>query len=205
MAAGCDAVVYRDLPGPALGDVLRTALDNRLSVMQAQRAEPFGQSAPRLWDFVCRSSTMRRFIKNVQRIVRQDTVLLITGETGVGKEYLARAIHAESPRSDGPFIAVNCGALPESLLESELFGHEKGAFTGASRYHRGLFELAHGGTLFLDEISEMPLPLQVRFLRVLEDRQIRPAGGENTVEMVRLPMIPVSLHNRRWESRLSRC
>ena len=103
----------------------------------------------------------------VHRVVASDATLLIMGETGVGKERLARAIHAESPRSGGPFVSVNCAALSETLLESELFGHEEGAFTGASRARRGWFELAHGGTIFLDEIGEMPKHLQVKLLTVL--------------------------------------
>jgi DNA-binding NtrC family response regulator len=104
--------------------------------------------------------------------------LLIMGETGVGKERLARAIHAEGPRSSGPFVAVNCGALPETLLESELFGHEEGAFTGASRARRGWFELSHDGTIFLDEIGEMPLHLQVKLLHVLQNHEVQRLGSE---------------------------
>ena len=124
---------------------------------------------------------MRRFVDVVRRVAQVDSPLLILGETGVGKEHLARAIHAEGPRKRGPFVAVNCGALPESLFESELFGHEQGAFTGASRARRGAFELAHGGSLFLDEVGELPLHLQVKLLRALQDGRIQPLGGEQEI------------------------
>ncbi|MHC4470636.1 MAG: sigma-54 interaction domain-containing protein, partial [Planctomycetota bacterium] len=110
-----------------------------------------------------------------------DASLLVLGETGVGKERLARAIHAEGRRSEGPFVPVNCGALPEGLFESELFGHEEGAFTGATRTRRGWFELAHGGTLFLDEIGEIPLHLQVKLLRALQEHEFQPVGSERTI------------------------
>jgi DNA-binding NtrC family response regulator len=124
---------------------------------------------------------MNAFMELVRRVIASDASLLILGETGVGKEHLARAIHAEGPRSAGPFIAVNCGALPESLLESELFGHEEGAFTGATRSRRGHFELAHRGTLFLDEIGELPPHLQASLLQVLQRREIRRLGGEAAI------------------------
>jgi DNA-binding NtrC family response regulator len=126
---------------------------------------------------------MQMFMQVVRRVVPSSATLLLLGETGVGKEHLARAIHAESPRSAGPFVAINCAALPEQLLESELFGHEEGAFTGATRSRRGAFEMAHGGTLFLDEIGEMPLHLQAKLLRVLQDFEVRRVGGERAVEV----------------------
>jgi two-component system response regulator AtoC len=112
-----------------------------------------------------------------------DATVLIQGETGTGKEYLARAVHLMSRRRDKPFIAVNCGAIPETLLESELFGHEKGAFTSANRAKPGLCELAHKGTLFLDEIGDMSLPMQVKMLRFLQDRSITRVGGVETIQV----------------------
>jgi len=142
-----------------------------------------GESEPRLGDFYSRSRRMRRFLDLVERVVDTDSSLLITGETGVGKERLAQAIHNEGDRRDGPFVSVNCGAIPEALLESELFGHEVGAFTGADRQKKGRFELASGGTIFLDEIGEMPMHLQVNLLSVLQRRCVQRVGGEELREI----------------------
>jgi two-component system, NtrC family, response regulator PilR len=127
-------------------------------------------------DLIGIGETIRKIQALVGKVARADTTVLITGDSGTGKEVVARLIHRYSERSKGPFVAVNCGALPENLLESELFGYEKGAFTGAVGSKRGLFEEAQGGIIFLDEIGEMPLPLQVKLLRVLQERRIRRLG-----------------------------
>jgi len=118
----------------------------------------------------------------VRRVASTGATVLITGESGVGKELVARAIHDQSARSSGPFVAINCGAIPESLIEAELFGHEKGSFTGAIRSHHGVFERASGGTLFLDEISEMPFRMQTRLLRVLQTRRFYRVGGNAEIQ-----------------------
>jgi two-component system response regulator AtoC len=123
------------------------------------------------------SAAMREVTDLAARVAPFPSTVLLTGESGSGKEAIARAVHRASARRDKPFVAVNCGAIPENLLESELFGHERGAFTGADRAHEGLFEEADGGTLFLDEIGEMPLQLQVKLLRVLQERTVRRVGG----------------------------
>ena len=183
IAAGCDAVLNLALPDSALEEMLSTILAKRLDAAERDLAVRPALSEPRLSDFVSNSPAMHGLMYLVERVVEHDTPLLFQGETGVGKERLALAIHAEGPRSTGPFIPVHCGALPESLLESELFGHEEGAFTGASRARRGWFELAHRGTIFLDEIAEMPMHLQVKLLRVLQDHRIQRVGSEKLLQV----------------------
>jgi len=132
-------------------------------------------------DIVTRSSLMEDLLAKAQRVAAGDASVLIQGESGSGKELLARAIHRASPRANQPFIAINCGAIPETLLESELFGHTKGSFTGAIADQRGLFIAADKGTLFLDEIGDMPLPLQVKLLRAIETREVRPIGATRSL------------------------
>lgn len=132
-------------------------------------------------ELVTVNPNMRRFLELVDRVALRDVPVLITGESGTGKELIARRLHRGSARRGGPFVAVNCAALPESLAESELFGHEKGAFTGADKDRPGRFEEANGGTLFLDEIGDLPLPLQAKLLRVLEDGLVRRLGGRRDV------------------------
>ncbi len=128
------------------------------------------------------SPALRRIEAQLPQLAARARTLLITGESGVGKEWVARAFHRFTPEGErAPFVAVNCGALPEGLLEAELFGHEKGAFTGAVRAHKGVFEQADGGTLFLDEIGDMPLSMQVRLLRVIQERQVTRLGGERAI------------------------
>jgi DNA-binding NtrC family response regulator len=179
IAAGCHAVLDANLSSLALRDVLRAILVRRRSESTSTLVARRAMADPRLSDFITSSPAMQAFMSLVTRVVASDTSLLILGETGVGKEHLARAIHAESPRASGPFIAVNCGALTETLLESELFGHEEGAFTGATRSRRGCFELAHKGVVFLDEIGELPNHLQVKLLHVLQRREIQRLGSES--------------------------
>ena len=127
------------------------------------------------------STSLERTIKQARTVASTTATVLLMGENGTGKEVLARAIHAESPRARGPFVGVSCAALPESLIESELFGHEKGAFTGAAQTRKGRFELADGGTLFLDEISELTPSIQVKLLRVLQERSFERLGGTKTL------------------------
>jgi two-component system NtrC family response regulator len=126
---------------------------------------------------------MQRLYRTIEKVGATDATVLVVGESGTGKELVARTLHRSSPRAEGPFVAVNCAAIPESLIESELFGHEKGAFTGAHRRREGRFEEAEGGTLFLDEIGSMPLPLQATLLRVLQDRRITRLGGSGEIEV----------------------
>ena len=146
-----------------------------------------------LENIVGSSPAMARVFELVRKSARSEANILVLGESGTGKELIARAIHANSPRMAKPFVPVDCASIPEQLLESELFGHEKGAFTGAVRTKPGLLEVAHGGTLFLDEIAELPVALQVKLLRALQERQIRRVGGTNLVDVdVRL----VSATNR---------
>ncbi|HEX9638515.1 MAG TPA: sigma-54 dependent transcriptional regulator [Acidobacteriota bacterium] len=181
LAAGCLAVLLQDLTSASLRDTLKTLLDSRRETATLRLRADRPEERYGLADLFHASPAMERLLAVARKVVRSDSALLILGETGVGKGRLARAIHQEGARAVGPFLAISCGALPESLLESELFGHEEGAFTGATRARRGYFELAHGGTIFLDEIGELPLHLQVKLLQVLEDHRLLRVGGERHI------------------------
>ncbi len=134
-------------------------------------------------DIVTRNQMMRELLNQAKMVAATDTRVLINGESGTGKELLAQAIHDASPRKNKPFVGINCSAMAENLLESELFGHEKGAFTGATSKHEGLFQAAEGGTILLDEIGDMPMRLQVKLLRVLQENQVRPVGSNEALEI----------------------
>jgi DNA-binding NtrC family response regulator len=159
---------------------VRRALDYRRLVLERDHLRQELSANYGFANVVAQSAPMRNICEMIKRIAPTDTTVLIVGESGTGKEVVARAIHGGSRRKGKPFVAVNCAAIPEPLLESEMFGHVKGAFTGASANREGIFEAANGGTLFLDEIGAMPLGLQSKFLRVLQEREVRPVGGSGS-------------------------
>jgi DNA-binding NtrC family response regulator len=180
--AAIEAGAFWYIEKPLKAAVLRALLDRalgkardarQLAVLQRQLRE-----AGRLGDLVGASKPMQEVMRIVEMAAPSSASVLITGETGSGKEIVARTIHKLSPRATGPFVAINCSAIPETLMESEIFGHERGAFTGAAERRIGCFELADGGTLLLDEIGEMPAPTQAKLLRVLEDRKVRRLGSK---------------------------
>ncbi len=155
-------------------------LQKEVELLKATVAE---LSEPQITDIVAESAGMKEVLRLAAKVAQTDATVLILGESGTGKEVLANLIYRASPRAKKPFLKINCAAIPEGLLESELFGHERGAFTGADRAKPGLFELAHGGTLFLDEIGDLPLPLQAKLLRVLQDGTIRRVGGLKEIKV----------------------
>ncbi|HEY5907944.1 MAG TPA: PEP-CTERM-box response regulator transcription factor [Vicinamibacteria bacterium] len=162
--------------------VLRRAL--RLHALERENRELQRRLGSQgLEDLVGTSGAMQQVFTVVRKLAPTDAAVLITGESGTGKELVARAIHRLGPRAEGPFVAINCGAIPENLLESELFGHEKGSFTGAHAQRKGRIELAHGGTLFLDEIGELPLALQVKLLRFLQEHKVQRVGGRQDLSV----------------------
>ena len=154
-----------------------------LQTLETEAEKRAGEPAIRFADMLGHTQAMREIFSVVSRIARTDVTVLIQGESGTGKELLARAVHANSARRNRPFVAINCGAIPDTLLESELFGHERGAYTGAHMQRKGKLELADGGTLFLDEVGEMSPPLQVKLLRFLQEREIERVGGREVLRV----------------------
>lgn len=169
--------VFSFLTKPVDKDALYKAIDEALEQRSPATDEAWRQA------IVTRSPLMLRLLEQAGMVAQSDVSVLINGQSGTGKEIVAQAIHNASPRHDKPFVAINCGALPEQLLESELFGHARGAFTGAVSNREGLFQAAEGGTLFLDETGDMPVALQVKLLRVLQERKVRPLGSNRDIEI----------------------
>jgi DNA-binding NtrC family response regulator len=180
-----DLKAFWFLEKPVQPGVLRTLLERAIQQRRLfQEAEGLRQQLSYqgvLGDLVGSSPPMMEIFSLIRQVAPTSASVLISGESGTGKELVARAIHGQSPRRDGPFVAINCAALPESLMESELFGHEKGSFTGAVGRHEGCFEQANNGTLLLDEIGEMPLATQAKLLRVIEESKVRRIGGSSDI------------------------
>jgi len=179
MKLGAKDFVTKPFELEALRIKVRQLLEHRALAAEVVRLRDEVEDRQRLGDMVGRSHAMRAVFHDIERIAKVRATVLLTGESGTGKELAARAIHELSPRGEGPFVAVNCGAIPRDLVESELFGHERGAFTGAHERRIGRFEAGHGGTLLLDEIGELPLDVQVKLLRALQERVIERVGSSD--------------------------
>jgi len=183
MKLGADEYLTKPLKSPeelrlVVQRTIRQRMLQNLGIVHAEESE--GLFPP---DIIAESEAMKQVLALALQVAVQPTTVLLTGESGTGKEVVARLIHRRSPRRENPFVAVNCAALHETLLESELFGHEKGAFTGATQSRPGRFELAHGGTIFLDEVAEMSIGLQAKLLRVLQEREFERVGGNRTIHV----------------------
>jgi two-component system response regulator PilR (NtrC family) len=183
MRKGAYDYVQKPFKNHELLATLEKALEKRAIVAENQTLRAEVKARWSEGQLIGKSPAMDRLRDLIKRVANATTSVLITGESGTGKEMVARALHFQSPRAEEPFVVLNCGAIPENLIESELFGHVKGAFTGATAAKEGLFRAANGGTLFLDEVGELPPPLQVKLLRVLQDRKVRPVGGSAEVEV----------------------
>ncbi len=181
--AGAYDFVTKPVDSDLLAIVLQRALKHRALEDHIKKLSATVKQYEGRHEIIGASRPIRELLDQLSRIAVVDASVLITGESGTGKELVARALHKQSGRAEGPFIAINCSALPETLLESELFGHKKGAFTDAKTDRKGLFVEAHGGTLFLDEIGDIPITLQPKLLRALEERRIRPLGGNEQVDI----------------------
>jgi DNA-binding NtrC family response regulator len=183
MRAGATDFVVKPASAERLEVSLRNALTNKALAGELQRLKRKQDGILTIADVITRSAVMESVLKAMEKAAGSAIPVLVEGESGVGKELIARAIHGTGARRAKPFVAVNCGALPENLIESILFGHEKGAFTGATEKHTGKFVEADGGTLFLDEVSELPGPAQVKLLRALQEGEVEPVGGRKSVKI----------------------
>ncbi len=181
LRAGAYDFVSKPIDIDTLALVLDRAVKHRHLLEQVNRLSKTLEESQRFDEIIGASAPMKRVYELIERISDLESSVLVTGESGTGKELVARSLHNRSPRGKGPFIAVNCAAMPETLLESELFGHTSGAFTNAKGAREGLFVQANKGTLFLDEIGDMPLPLQPKILRAIEQRMVRPIGGNKEI------------------------
>ncbi|MEN9397878.1 MAG: hypothetical protein RLZ81_2408, partial [Pseudomonadota bacterium] len=194
--------VFGYITKPYEGVDLMREVDRAIEVSSALGADMPGEESGEAWReaIVTRSPRMEQLLGEARLIAQSDAAVLIHGESGTGKELLARALHASSARAQEPLVAVNCGAIPENLVESELFGHVKGAFTGAVQANAGLFTSAHRGTIFLDEIADLPLAMQVKLLRVLQEREVRAVGAAKAHKVdVRV----ISASNRKLEEEVA--
>jgi two-component system response regulator PilR (NtrC family) len=180
MKAGAYDYVLKPFKVDELQLVVAKALERRALVAE-NRVLRHRAGLPRTHELIGRAPAVEEVRRLVEKVALARTTILVTGESGTGKEIVARAIHARGARADSPFVAINCGAIPEGLIESELFGHEKGSFTGASETRSGLFEVAGAGTLFLDEVGDLPAPVQVKLLRALQERKVRRVGGTRDI------------------------
>ncbi len=180
---GAHDYVTQPLEGPRIIRSLREAAEYRWDSWRSRQPEQAAEEELLMGRLIGRSPPMRALVRQLQRVLQAEVPVCIFGETGTGKELVARSIHEEGARARGPLVAVNCAAFAESLLESELFGHDRGAFTGAFATHKGCFEQAQGGTLFLDEVGEMSASTQVRLLRTLQERTIRRVGGTTEIRV----------------------
>ena len=180
---GADDFVQKPFNNEELKLIVRRTLERRILVNENRALKQAQRANGSLQNLIGRSAVMQELARVIEAVAKERATILVTGESGTGKELVARAIHELSPRADRPFVPVNCGAVAESLLESELFGFMKGSFTGADQNRPGVFEAADGGTIFLDEIGEMPVSMQVKMLRVLQDGKVRRTGAQHEIEV----------------------